>query len=62
LIPDLLLISSLIKSECKAGEIDIAIDRLNLLNKYNIKPDEVLFNSLLDGCSKNSRQDLAIVV
>jgi len=62
LIPDLLSISSLIKCECKLGDIDIAIGRLNLLNKYAIKPDEVLFNTLLDGCSKNSRQDLAKIV
>lgn len=62
LTPDLLSISSLIKSESKSGEIDMALDRLNLLDKYNIMPDEVLFNSLLDGCSKNSRQDLSILV
>jgi hypothetical protein len=61
LVPDLLSISSLIKCECKLGDIDIAIDRISLLNKYDIKPDEVLFNTLLDGCSKNSRQDLAKV-
>jgi pentatricopeptide repeat protein len=24
-----------------------------------IQPDEVLFNSLLDGCSKNNKTDLA---
>ena len=27
--------------------------------KYDLKPDEVLYNSLVDGCSKCSRVDLA---
>lgn len=62
LIPDLLTISSLIKCECKIGDIEIAIGRLYLLSKYNIKADEILFNTLLDGCSKNSRQDLSKIV
>ena len=31
----------------------------DVMKKKDITPDEVLFNSLLDGCSKNNNLDLA---
>lgn len=39
-----------------------AFEMLKIMEKEKIKPDEVLFNSLLDGCCKSNEIDLALTV
>jgi pentatricopeptide repeat protein len=50
--PYLKTFSTLAKGLCKAGYIAEAIDNLNWMKKLNIRTDEVLINTLLDGCFK----------
>lgn len=57
--PDLITYSTLIKGFCKDKNIDAAFKILNEMKLNKIEPDEVLFNSLLDGCFKSNELDLA---
>ena len=50
----------MIKGFCKYGQIDRARALLdNMQRERDIKPDEVLYNSLLDGCAKCGQVDMA---
>jgi len=40
----------------------MALETLHKMQDQGITPDEVLFNSLLDGCSKSGRSDLLMKV
>lgn len=43
--------------------IAVAFEMLdNMIAKYNITPDEVLFNSLLDGCFRSDAYDIGNMV
>ncbi len=57
--PDLITYSTLIKGFCKDKNIDDAFKILNEMKFNKIEADEVLFNSLLDGCFKANELDLA---
>ena len=49
--PDLISYSTLIKGYCQETKIKEAFQLLDvMIEKHQIMPDEVLFNSLLDGC------------
>jgi len=52
----------LIKGFCKDKNIDDAFKILNEMKFNKIEADEVLFNSLLDGCFKSNELDLAFRV
>lgn len=60
--PDLITYSTLIKGFCKDKNIDDAFKILNEMKFNKIEADEVLFNSLLDGCFKSNELDLAFRV
>jgi len=60
--PDLITYSTLIKGFCKERNIDSAFKILNEMKLNGIEADEVLFNSLLDGCFKSNELDLAFRV
>jgi len=60
--PDLITYSTLIKGFCKNKNIDDAFKILNEMKFNKIEADEVLFNSLLDGCFKSNELDLAFRV
>ncbi len=60
--PDLITYSILIKGFCKDKNIDDAFKILNEMKFNKIEADEVLFNSLLDGCFKANELDLAFRV
>jgi pentatricopeptide repeat protein len=49
----------MIKGFCKYQQLDNAFSVFRDMKSRGIKADEVLYNSLLDGCSKNGRIDLA---
>jgi len=50
--PDLITYSTMIKGYCKDKNIEAALVMLDTMQQENIKADEVLYNSLLDGCCK----------
>jgi len=52
----------MIKYFCKSHRIEHAMDLVNEMNLLTIEPDEVCFNSLLDGCSKQGDVKLAKTV
>ena len=53
----------MIKGYCQNGMIAVAFEMLdNMIAKYNITPDEVLFNSLLDGCFRSDAYDIGNMV
>jgi len=54
---DLITFSCMIKGFCKFAMVERAFDALQRMQARGIKPDEVLFNSLLDGCSKAGKVD-----
>jgi pentatricopeptide repeat protein len=59
--PDLVTYSTLVKGFCNSGSLDRAIDtmkEMQVSSKY--QPDEVMYNSLLDGCAKEHRPDDAL--
>jgi len=60
-LPDVVTFSTIIKGFCMSGDLDKGLELLaNVKNKFNIQPDEVMFNSLLDGCAKQSRLEDAL--
>lgn len=54
--PDLITFSTIIKGFCQAGDLDkgLALMR-SMQSSLAIFPDEVLYNSLLDGCTRQQR-------
>merc|ERR1719453_1827456 len=51
-VPDLITYSTVIKGYCVQGDLEQAVQLFTLMRKRGIQPDQVLFNSLLDGCAK----------
>merc|ERR1719253_931006 len=53
--PNIITYSTLLKGHCQAGNIDLGFSTLHQMKKEtNLKPDEIMYNSLLDGCAQNS--------
>jgi len=54
--PDLVTYSTLIKGFCARGHLDHALGLLEEMQMGGkFKPDEMMYNSLLDGCSREER-------
>merc|ERR1719504_553753 len=59
--PDVITYSTLVKGYCQAGDIDRGFQVLNdMIAAGTHEPDEILYNSLLDGCAKQHRVDDAL--
>merc|ERR1719183_2006092 len=53
--PNIITYSTLLKGHCQAGNIDLGFSTLHQMKKEtNLKPDEIMYNSLIDGCAQNS--------
>lgn len=52
----------MIKGYCKEKNIEQALITLDQMQAQKIQADEVLYNSLLDGCCKSDQIDLAMKV
>jgi len=53
--PNVITYSTMLKGHCHAGDIQNAFGILEDMKKTtNLKPDEIMFNSLLDGCALNN--------
>merc|ERR1719379_2422151 len=56
--PNLITYSSLIKGHCRMGDVQTSFDILRCMKREgNVHPDEIMYNSLLDGCAQNSLVD-----
>jgi len=54
--PDMITVSTLIKGYCSAGNIDQAIALFETMkSEKKHVPDEVMYNSLLNGCARHQR-------
>merc|ERR1719393_692995 len=59
--PDKITYSTLVKGHCFSGDIDAAFSALKEMRDTDgLVPDEVLYNSLLDGCAKEHRLQEAL--
>jgi pentatricopeptide repeat protein len=53
--PNLITYSTVLKGHCLRGDIRAAFDVLeDMRNKTSLKPDEIMYNTLLDGCAQSS--------
>jgi len=57
--PDLITFSILIKANCDAHRLEAALQLLEAMLDFKLRPDEVVFNNLLGGCVKESKAGLA---
>merc|ERR1719265_3029147 len=56
--PNLITYSTMIKGHCQSGDIQTAFTLLGQMKlTTNLKPDEIMYNSLLDGCAQHSLID-----
>jgi pentatricopeptide repeat protein len=53
--PDIVTYSILIKASCTAGNLENAMSLFEQLKREGLVLDEIAFNSLLNGCSKNNK-------
>jgi len=61
--PDVITYSTLVKGYCLAGDIDQGFKVLKtMLAAGKHEPDEILYNSLLDGCAKQHRVEDALAL
>jgi len=52
--PNIITYSTLLKGHCQAGNIELGFSTLSQMRKETkLKPDEIMYNSLLDGCAQN---------
>ena len=52
---ELMTYSTMIKGHCQSGDIQTAFSLLEQMKRdTNLKPDEIMYNSLLDGCAQNN--------
>jgi len=56
--PNIVTYSTILKGHCQAGEIQLGFSTLkDMKRETNLKPDEIMYNSLLDGCAQNTLLD-----
>jgi pentatricopeptide repeat protein len=59
--PDKITYSTLVKGHCFSGDIDAAFSALKEMRDTDgLVPDEIIYNSLLDGCAKEHRLQEAL--
>jgi len=59
--PDIVTYSTMVKGFCAAGDVDKGLQLLHDMEEDGkLAPDEVMFNSLLDGCARQHRLDDAL--
>jgi len=59
--PDLVTYSTIVKGFCNSGSLDKALEVLrDIQADGKLKPDEMMYNSLLDGCAKEQRPNDAL--
>jgi len=56
--PDLITFSILIKANCDADRLEEALQLLEVMTQLKLRPDEVVFNNLLSGCTRQANVKL----
>jgi len=57
-VPNIITYSTILKGHCQAGDIQLGFSTLkDMKRETTLKPDEIMYNSLLDGCAKNNLFD-----
>merc|ERR1719487_2590786 len=52
--PNIVTYSTIIKGHCQAGDVQLGFSVLKEMQcSTNMRPDEIMYNSLLDGCARN---------
>jgi len=53
--PNIITYSTMLKGHCQAGNIELGFSTLHQMQRETkLKPDEIMYNSLLDGCAQNA--------
>jgi pentatricopeptide repeat protein len=53
--PNLITYSTMVKGHCQSGDVRIAFELVEEMKQDSkLKPDEIMYNSLLDGCARNN--------
>merc|ERR1719222_1321568 len=53
--PNIITYSTILKGHCHAGDLQLAFSVLKDMRRdTSLKPDEIMYNSLLDGCAQNN--------
>jgi pentatricopeptide repeat protein len=61
--PDIVTYSTIVKGFCTSGCLDRALEILQEVNSSDkFAPDEVMYNSILDGCTREQRPDDALKI
>merc|ERR1719487_1985239 len=56
--PNIVTYSTIIKGHCQAGDVQMGFSVLKEMQRdTRLKPDEIMYNSLLDGCAQNNLFD-----
>eukprot|EP00927_Polykrikos_kofoidii_P041289 TRINITY_DN35208_c1_g2_i1.p1 TRINITY_DN35208_c1_g2~~TRINITY_DN35208_c1_g2_i1.p1 ORF type:complete len:1133 (+),score=224.31 TRINITY_DN35208_c1_g2_i1:194-3592(+) len=56
--PNVITYSTMVKGHCQAGDLPSALALLGrMVTETKLKPDEIMYNSLLDGCAQGSHVD-----
>merc|ERR1719162_1919625 len=59
--PDIVTYSTIVKGFCNSGNLDLALQVLeDMQTEGKLVPDEVMHNSLLDGCTREQRPNDAL--
>eukprot|EP00933_Yihiella_yeosuensis_P003484 TRINITY_DN10637_c0_g1_i1.p1 TRINITY_DN10637_c0_g1~~TRINITY_DN10637_c0_g1_i1.p1 ORF type:complete len:778 (+),score=181.27 TRINITY_DN10637_c0_g1_i1:228-2561(+) len=57
-LPDLVTYSTIVKGYSAAGELEKALQVYQDVKKAGLVPDEVMYNSLLDGCARSHKHKM----
>merc|ERR1719316_1052572 len=61
--PNIVTYSTIIKGHCQTGDIHTAFELMEQMKKETgLKPDEIMYNSLLDGCAQQNLLDQGLRV
>jgi len=53
--PNIITYSTVLKGHCQSGSIELGFSTFfQMKRETNLKPDEIMYNTLLDGCAQNS--------
>jgi pentatricopeptide repeat protein len=59
--PNIVTYSTILKGHCQSGDVQLAFSTLKDMKRdTGLKPDEIMYNSLLDGCAKSNLYDEAM--
>lgn len=61
--PNVITYSTILKGHCQAGEVELGFKVLQQMRQETkLVPDEIMYNSLLDGCARNVLYDRGMAV